>query len=455
MFLTVHHIVSTNGCHRKDSKISFLKYTDVPLPSYIDKFFQVRQMISLWNKNMTKIFQPGWLTCLDESMSRWFTKLSCPGWVFCPRKPHPFGNEYHSICCSQSGIMFGIEMVEGKDRPPEIPKPDTDRFGPTVGLLLRLTKPIHWTRKVVILDSGFCVLQGILELEKLGVYASALIKKRRYWPKHVPGDALDARLRTEQIGKFDAVKGKKDGIDYHYFIQKDKDYTIKLMSTYGALIYCDSAPMKRRHIMSSSSNSHEVVHFKHCKPFQDYYKARHCVDDHNNVRHSVPSIEGTWITHRWENRVFAFLLSISEVNAFKAFKYFSKHQDDLDNQDHHHTLSIHSFRRKLAHQLIQNDYIQSNDPSSSFSSSSSSKKRKVNDVHLSHSLEKAPAHAKTWCARNRKWQKGAADRYQRYKCKTRGCKTRCKTYCTCNKGWWMCLQCFGKHMQLNDIVDRV
>jgi hypothetical protein len=44
---------------------------------------------------------------------------------------------------------------------------------------------------VVILDSGFCVLQCLVELKKIGVFASAVIKKRRYWPKYVPGEQID------------------------------------------------------------------------------------------------------------------------------------------------------------------------------------------------------------------------------------------------------------------------
>ena len=39
--------------------------------------------------------------------------MDLPGFMYVPRKPHPKRNEYHSICCSISGIMFGIELVEG------------------------------------------------------------------------------------------------------------------------------------------------------------------------------------------------------------------------------------------------------------------------------------------------------------------------------------------------------
>ena len=50
------------------------------------------------------------------------------------------------------------------------------------------------TGKVFVLDSGFCVLQAIVELKKRGLFAAALIKKCRYWPKYVPGDEIIAHL---------------------------------------------------------------------------------------------------------------------------------------------------------------------------------------------------------------------------------------------------------------------
>ena len=51
-------------------------------------------MVDEWNKNMAQQFTPSWVSCLDESMSPWTNKYRCPGWMFVPRKPHPFGNEY-------------------------------------------------------------------------------------------------------------------------------------------------------------------------------------------------------------------------------------------------------------------------------------------------------------------------------------------------------------------------
>jgi Transposase IS4 len=85
---------------------------------------------------MTISFNPGWISCLDESMMVWSSQLTCPGFIFVPIKPHPFGNEWNSICCGISGVMFAIELVEGKDRPPNLGPYKSEEEGKTVGLLL-------------------------------------------------------------------------------------------------------------------------------------------------------------------------------------------------------------------------------------------------------------------------------------------------------------------------------
>ena len=72
-----------------------------------------------WNENMKNVFVPGWVNCLDESMSPWLNRWTCPGFVFCPRKPKQHGNEYHTIGCGLSKILYATEMVEGKDQPPQ------------------------------------------------------------------------------------------------------------------------------------------------------------------------------------------------------------------------------------------------------------------------------------------------------------------------------------------------
>jgi Transposase IS4 len=102
---------------RFEAIIAALRFTATPVPPFQDKFHEVRDLISAWNDNMTETFSPSWVSCLDESMSKWKSHWTCPGFMFVPQKPWPMGNEYHSVCCALSGIMYSIELVEGKDRP--------------------------------------------------------------------------------------------------------------------------------------------------------------------------------------------------------------------------------------------------------------------------------------------------------------------------------------------------
>ena len=132
-------------------------------------------MVEVWGVNMVENFVPGYMNCLDESMSIWTNKFTCPGFVFIPHKPWPFGNEYHTICCCTSNIMWGIDLVEGKDCPRALGQQEFENMGSR--LLLQMLAPIFHKGYVVILDSGFCFLKAIIELKKKGVFASALIKK--------------------------------------------------------------------------------------------------------------------------------------------------------------------------------------------------------------------------------------------------------------------------------------
>ena len=73
--------------------------------------------------------------------------------------------------------MYHIKIMEDKDCPKELGERQFDnKGGKTVALLCRPTLPIHHTGKIVIMDSGFCVLQDLQELEKLGIYGTRVIK---------------------------------------------------------------------------------------------------------------------------------------------------------------------------------------------------------------------------------------------------------------------------------------
>ena len=144
------------------------------------------------------------------------------------------GNEWHSICCAQSGIMYAVKLVKGKDHPLKLGPPDFIEKVSTVGLLQRLTKRLWHTSKTIILDSGFCVLQGFVELCKMGVFAAALIKKRKYWPKHILGDDITKHFDDKDVGTADWA-GELEGTKFHMFCMKEPNYVMSIISTYATL----------------------------------------------------------------------------------------------------------------------------------------------------------------------------------------------------------------------------
>ena len=162
------------------------------------------------------------------------------------------------------------------------------------------------------------------------------------------------------------------------------------------------------------------------EPFANHFLYRHCVDNHNNLRHSGVSIKETWQTHWWANCVFAFLLAISEVNAFLALRSFIWYKTDKKKLLH--------FSRPLALALINNEWH-----GDKTEESPRTRKRQT-----THSLSCAPRHATKYL--NGKWILKAKAPYQQHICRGRRCKKQVQTHCSCSLGHWLCNDCFQNHV---------
>ena len=46
----------------------------------------------------------------------------------------------------------------------------------------------------------------------------------------------------------------------------------------------------------------------------NHYRYRHTMDKHNNRKKSPIILESTWAKNWWQNRVFSFILAITEFN---------------------------------------------------------------------------------------------------------------------------------------------
>ena len=130
--------------------------------------------------------------------------------------------------------------------------------------------------------------------------------------------------------------------------------------------------------------------FKYAEPFTLHFTYWHAVDDHNNLRHSLPSWEDMWVTQRWELRVLAFVIAICEVNAYLAI-CFAEGKISMP--------TLLNFRKKYGWQLIMNDDLVED---------------MVEHYQLTlegaHTLCRAPPHAMVF--RNRHWICDVMQRYQ-------------------------------------------
>ena len=96
------------------------------------------------------------------------------------------------------------------------------------------------------------------------------------------------------------------------------DYVIKIMSTYSGFTYYPSQKVFTRSFANILSEAN-MAQLKYNIIFTNHFKYCGFVDDHNNLRHSKPSLEETWVTQLWSNRVFSFILTVSEVNFYLMF----------------------------------------------------------------------------------------------------------------------------------------
>jgi len=393
-------------------------------------------MIEAFNDHYAGEYTPSWLSCLDESMNSWLDKF-CPGFMSVPRKPHPLGNEYHSIADGDEGkpIMWRIKLQEGKDRPKdgaafaypskfEGTNQNTGRkYTKTSTLMCEMTEPIHGTGKVVSMDSGFCVTVGILHLHDHGVYGQSLIKKRKYWPKGVPGNQIDRYFEGKPLGFTKTLRQDMDGIPFNVHCTRDDRFVTKMMSTHGLLNEVSDHKTYRQ-------KDGQWTTFNYAEYLSRHNRSKHWVDDVNNRRHDPIGLEQVWHTKWWPTRQFTFICSVAESNAVHCRARARKHTPTPQLE----------FRRSLAMKMMTNNI--KND-GTVVSSLMSPKRRLRTGEGLGHELCTRPNYTGCWKTDNNAWSK-VSTQYAKIKCST--CETKIRTYCKCNKQVSMCTECYGAHI---------
>ena len=106
-------------------------------------------------------------------------------------------------------------LVEGKDETHQTLTKSHAELRKMVGLVLQLEKYPRNKDRIFFMDSGLCVLKYIIELNKIFIFSSSLINKRRYWSKYIKGEDTKENFKEKPPGYFDALKGR---MEENYFI---------------------------------------------------------------------------------------------------------------------------------------------------------------------------------------------------------------------------------------------
>lgn len=91
---------------------------------------------------------------------------------------------------------------------------------------------------------------------------------------------------------------------------KEPDYVLMFMSMYGALV--DNPHQKISYSRGGGVRECPAVQFKHKEVIANHYNYRGAVGTYNAKRHDGNTGCGISL----ENRVFAYILATSEVNAY-------------------------------------------------------------------------------------------------------------------------------------------
>ena len=157
-----------------------------------------------------------------------------------------------------------------------------------------MCKPLFGKSHRLVLDSAFCVVEGLHELALRGVYSSAVAKKRRYWPKHVRGKAVQDFMKDKPLAQLHVQRCRLENPEYQHLQYqinsvRHSRFTHILVSTYGNKVFIET-----KGVFVGAETTFNV---QRNNVLKDYYKARHAVDDNNHLRQGTAGgLERAWGT---------------------------------------------------------------------------------------------------------------------------------------------------------------
>lgn len=276
------------------------------------------------------------------------------------------------------------------------------------------------------LDSGFGCIPSIVELGKPGWYATAVIKKKAYWPAGTDGQKVMDEMSMKPVGSVRVRKGTMDGQPFYLAAMADSKHTSLMLSNWTTTQ--PTGPVKKRRVGAA------LIPLQLREYQQYYYYCRHAVDDNNNNRQGTIPFEESFSPKRWDLRQFGFILALCVTNAMLGYNSM------VIAKQGKKALSNAEFRRMLAEEMLKVTVDQSGSPEDANGTPGGRKRRRVSQDHKLKRLKTG----------NGKWQghrwSTAKQAYQKYRCCGDGCTALIRTYCACDKSLMLCTDCYAKHV---------
>jgi hypothetical protein len=402
-----------------------------------DRFAEVRGMWAAVNEHWRQYgITPGSLCCNDESMASFISRF-CPGFVNVQRKPRPMGNVLHCGADAMTKILYILILQEGKDRPRHLPAEKFSHLFPDGGvagpLMMQLCEPLFGSGSIVIHDAGFACIPALIQLKKKGVFASCLLKKKKYWPKFSHGAENESHMRDVPLGHIDALQDKFGGEDFAIYLMKDSKYTLQLAANYGKNVR-KGPDKRRRHQVTNQLHT-----FKYSDTIADYYHGRHAADDNNHYRQGIASIEDGWQTKLYHQRMFAVALGMCETNSKLAHDFFKGVTPDR---------KLTSVQWRAA---IVDDLLRLYPPP--IVAPNHKRQRHGADLEVAlagHQHVTKPHYAGEFVGRGPNTVEGfrkVRKQYQQMACQGLRCAAATRMYCACNKALALCHTCYALHLR--------
>ncbi len=179
-----------------------------------DPWHQVRKLIAGFNSSRVKLVTPGRFLCVDESMVFWkgleltFSLKGLPHSSKQPRKPANEGVEFKTAACAQTGIMLGLDLLEGAAKQ-ETKKYRAEVENAGTAYVLRLCEAWFGSQRIVVADSAFSSVSTLQHCARRGLGFMGIVKQAsKKFPKRFLKAWCDPRT--------EATRGSHMVLTSHY-----------------------------------------------------------------------------------------------------------------------------------------------------------------------------------------------------------------------------------------------